>query len=130
MVTADEASKIYDQHLLKPSVFFDTKEFQGTSCELLGEKLNSPICISSSAFHKMAHPDGEEGTFEAAQKAGQTCVTLSNWATTTAEDCARQAPDCFKIFQVYCSKYPEVNADMWRRVRESGYKAMALTCDT
>jgi (S)-2-hydroxy-acid oxidase len=28
------------------------------------------------------------------------------------------------------SKIPEVNADLWARVKRSGFTALALTCDT
>ena len=34
------------------------------------------------------------------------------------------------MFQIYMSKKETVNADLWRRCRENGYKAMCLTTDT
>jgi len=55
---------------------------------------------------------------------------LSSWASTTVEDVASQAPNSVKMFQIYLSKIPEVNADLWKRVRESGFTCMALTVDT
>ena len=40
------------------------------------------------------------------------------------------APDSLKMFQIYMSKSETVNADLWRRCREAGFKAMCLTTDT
>lgn len=55
---------------------------------------------------------------------------LSSWSTTPLEDVAKEAPNSLKIFQIYLSKIPDVNKDLWRRIRESGYKALGLTTDT
>ena len=43
---------------------------------------------------------------------------------------AEAAPDITKIYQIYLSKLPEVNADIWERVKKSGFTALALTTDT
>ena len=34
------------------------------------------------------------------------------------------------MFKIYMSKSETVNADLWRRCRENGFKAMCLTTDT
>lgn len=57
-------------------------------------------------------------------------MMLSNWATTKLETVAHHAPDNLKMFQIYMSKIPEVNEDLWGRVRDSGFKIMLLTTDT
>lgn len=46
------------------------------------------------------------------------------------EEVARAAPDSFKIFQIYLSKVADVNKDIWSRVKQAGYSALALTLDT
>lgn len=78
----------------------------------------------------MASEDGEVATARAANQVMHTPLLLSNWATSSLEDVAAGAPDCLKMFQLYLSKSDAVNADMWRRCRENGYKALCLTTDT
>lgn len=77
----------------------------------------------------MAHPDGEAATARAANTSS-TPIMLSNWANTPLEVFASSCPNSLKMFQIYMSKVPEVNEDLWKRVRESGFKIMFLTTDT
>jgi L-lactate dehydrogenase (cytochrome) len=77
----------------------------------------------------MAHYEGEIATAKAANSS-RTPVMLSNWANTPLEEFASECPDSLKMFQIYMSKVPEVNADLWKRVRESNFKIMFLTTDT
>ena len=78
----------------------------------------------------MAHPDGELAMAAGAVAAHHTPILLSSWSTLPLEVVSEAAPDCFKIFQIYLSKIPSVNHDLWLRVKNSGYKALALTTDT
>jgi (S)-2-hydroxy-acid oxidase len=78
----------------------------------------------------MAHPDGELATARAANAYHGTTLKLSSWSTTPLEDVAASAPDSLKFFQIYLSKIPEVNLDLFDRVRNAGYKALHLTVDT
>ena len=65
---------------------------------IMGYKVNSPIAIASTAFHRMAHPDGELATARAANAFNSTTLKLSSWSTTTLEEVAAQAPDSLKFF--------------------------------
>jgi (S)-2-hydroxy-acid oxidase len=98
--------------------------------EIMGKSIKSPICMTSTAFQKMAHPDGECATARACEKMDQTPVVMSSWATTANEEFGVNAPNCTKVFQIYMSKIPEVNIDIWSRVKKSGFTALALTTDT
>ena len=64
----------------------------------MGFKLKTPIAIASTAFHKMAHSDGEVGSAAAAEKVLNTPFLLSNWATTSNEEVARACPNSLKLF--------------------------------
>ncbi len=130
MVTLRETSEAYDEIKLKPAAEVDEEAFEGTKTTFLGQEINSPIGIASTAFHRMAHPDGEQATARAAQAVNETPILLSSWATGSIEEVAENAPGCLKMFQIYMSKKETVNADLWRRCRENGYKAMCLTSDT
>lgn len=78
----------------------------------------------------MAHPDGEIATAKACNAFNQTPLVMSSWATSKNEDFGIAAPDSTKIFQIYMSTIPEVNYDIWKRIKNSGFKAVALTTDT
>jgi (S)-2-hydroxy-acid oxidase len=95
----------------------------------MGTKIKSPICITSTAFQRMAHPEGEVSTAKACN-ATETPMVLSSWATSSNEQVGEVAPDITKVYQVYLSKLPEVNADLWERVKGQGFTALALTTDT
>jgi isopentenyl diphosphate isomerase/L-lactate dehydrogenase-like FMN-dependent dehydrogenase len=56
-----------------------------------GIKVASPIMIASTAFHRMAHPDGEVAMAKAAENC-ETALSLSNWATSTNEEVGQAAP--------------------------------------
>lgn len=78
----------------------------------------------------MATSEGELATARAANAYMNTPIKLSSWSTTALEEVAAQAPDSLKFFQIYLSKIPEVNKDLWTRVKNAGYKALHLTIDT
>lgn len=86
--------------------------------------------IASTAFHRMAHPEGEVAMAKAAETCNQTAFSLSNWATSTNEEVGQVAPSCLKFFQIYMSKSEAVNMDLWKRVKNAGFTALLLTTDT
>ena len=77
----------------------------------------------------MATTEGELATARAADTSG-TPLKLSSWSTTALEEVAAQAPHSLKAFQIYLSKIPDVNRDLWDRVKQAGYKSLHLTIDT
>lgn len=62
--------------------------------------------------------------------ADNTPILLSSWSTTPIEEVADVSKSTVKIFQMYLSKVDDVNIDLWKRVKEAGFKAIALTTDT
>ena len=89
----------------------------------------SPICLAPTAFHKLAHPGGEIETARAAAST-KTLQCLSSWSNCSLEEVAEASPDNLRIFQVYFSRVPEMNKDLFDRVEKAGYKALAITADT
>ena len=67
-----------------------------TDTVLFGQKLDSPICIAQTAFHRMAHPLGELDTARAAVS-HNTAMGLSCYATTSLEDVAEVNPGGVKM---------------------------------
>ncbi len=125
----DNEYKFREIHL-KPSLFADRTKPVKLDTTILGHSVKTPICIASTAFHRMATNEGELATARAAQAYMNTSIKLSSWSTTPLEDVAAQAPDSLKFFQMYLSKIPEVNIDIYQRIKKAGYKAIHLTTDT
>jgi 4-hydroxymandelate oxidase len=97
------------------------------SVTLLGRKLELPVLIAPTAFHKLAHPDGELASARAAGEAGTTFVlsTLSN--TPVEQVVAACAGDVW--FQLYVYRDRGATAALVERVRAAGCKALVLTAD-
>src|SRR6185312_13463496 len=66
---------------------------------VLGVPLSAPILIAPTAYHRMAHPEGELATARAAAEAGALYV-VSTLATTRLEDVAAASTGP-KWFQLY-----------------------------
>jgi (S)-2-hydroxy-acid oxidase len=115
---------------LKQRTFVDASQWKGMDTDIMGKPIKSPICITSTAFQRMAHPEGECATARACEKMNNTPVVMSSWATTANEEFGQNAPNTTKVFQIYLSKIPEVNIDIWNRVKRSGFSALAMTTDT
>src|SRR5688572_26938050 len=74
----------YEKYEILYRVLVDvSKRTQSTT--VLGEPVKTPILIAPTAFHRLAHPDGELGTARAAAKAG-TVMILSTLSNTRIED--------------------------------------------
>ena len=97
------------------------------STTLLGERIASPLVIAPTAFHKLAHADGEIATARAAAEAG-TIMILSTLSNTRVEDvvAATTAP---VWFQLYVYRDRGATAALVRRVEAAGCRALVLTVD-
>ena len=73
---------------MKPSIFSDKSAPISTSTTILGHQVKTPICIASTAFHRMATQEGELATARAANSYLNTPLKLSSWSTTALEDVA------------------------------------------
>ena len=65
MVSLKEGIEIYGKLKLRPSLFSDPRKFKGMDTKVFGEIVGSPIFAASTAFQRMAHPDGEAATARA-----------------------------------------------------------------
>jgi 4-hydroxymandelate oxidase len=98
------------------------------STNVFGSKVDFPILIAPTAFHKLAHPDGELATARAAVKAN-TLMTLSSLSTTTIEEVSAATNKNF-WFQLYINKNREHTRDLVARAQAAGAKALVVTVDT
>lgn len=98
------------------------------SVNIFGQKTSSPILIAPTAFHKLAHPEGEVATAKASVNAG-TIMTLSSLSTTSIEEVAAATNKTF-WFQLYINKNREYTRDLVARAESAGAKALVVTVDT
>jgi 4-hydroxymandelate oxidase len=113
---------------LRPRVLRDVAKVS-TTTTLLGAELPSPIGIAPSAFHRIAHPDGEAATARGAARTGSLYVVSSRASMRPAE-IAAAAPGAPRWFQVYVWAERSITADLVAEAAGSGYQALVLTGDT
>jgi 4-hydroxymandelate oxidase len=98
------------------------------SVTLFGDTLSMPVFVAPTAFHKLAHADGELATVRAASTHG-TLMVISSLSTTCVEDIAREAKGPL-WFQLYINKDRGFTRELVARVEKAGCKALMLTVDT
>ncbi|MDQ3194588.1 MAG: alpha-hydroxy-acid oxidizing protein, partial [Bacteroidota bacterium] len=128
-ITLKENCDAYKRIFLKYRVLVDVSS-RDLSTEVLGQKISMPVMIAPTAFHKMAHPEGEVAVAKAAGAAG-TIMVVSTLSNTDIEDVVNAAGEKNgKVwFQLYVYKDREATSDLIKRVDNAGCKAIVLTVD-
>src|SRR5262245_42807327 len=103
---------------------------------LLGSRLSMPVLIAPTAFHRLAHPDGECATARAAV-AADTIMIAAMAATATIEDIAAAArsaaPKDIKPviwFQFYIQPDLGFTEELVHRAEAAGCTALVVTIDS
>ena len=125
-ITLRENHAACERIKLKPRVLLDTSKRDLTTT-VLGQTISMPIMVSPTAFHRMAHPEGEVATARAAAKAG-TIMILSTLSTSSIEEVMSEATGPV-WFQLYVYKDREATLSLVRRAESAGCTAIALTVD-
>lgn len=94
---------------------------------VLGTPVALPVLIAPTAFHTLAHPEGECATAVAAARAG-TVLVASSSSTRSLEEIA-QASAGPLWFQLYIFNRAGAE-DLVRRAVDAGYRALVLTVDS
>jgi 4-hydroxymandelate oxidase len=94
---------------------------------VLGIEVSSPVMVAPTAFHRLAHPDGEMATARATGEVGGLFV-LSTRATVTLQDVSAVAGPWW--LQVYVLRDRGMTAEVVRRAADAGARALVLTVDT
>ena len=103
----------------------------GDSCNyattVLGTPVSMLIMVAPTAYHCLAHPEGE---CEAARGIGasESLMVLSTHSTRTLEDVAQAATGPL-WFQLYVYKDRAISEALVRRCEAAGYRALVLTVD-
>ncbi|QRP45214.1 alpha-hydroxy acid oxidase [Amycolatopsis sp. FDAARGOS 1241] len=95
--------------------------------ELVGSPLSMPVLVSPTAFHRLAHDEGERATARAVAKAG-TVLVVSMAATTAVEAIADTGATLW--FQLYLQPDLEFTESVVRRAERAGVRAFVVTVDS
>ena len=93
---------------------------------VLGQPVSLPVLVAPTAFHRLAHEEGEVATARVAAAQG-TVMTLSTLSTCRVEDvCAA----CAAVwFQLYVYRDRGATRALVERAEAAGCKALVLTVD-
>src|SRR6266567_3684135 len=116
----------FERIRLRPRMLVDA-----STCDmrttLLGTAVHVPILIAPTAFHCLAHPDGECATVQAAGRTGALMVASTS-STRSLEDIARSAAGPL-WFQLYVHNRKQAEELVYRAVK-AGYRALVITVDS
>ena len=112
---------------LRPHVLRDVGAVD-PSTTVLGQHVASPILVAPTAYHRMAHDEGELATARGTHAAG-TLLCVSTLATTSLEDVAAAAPHVTRWFQLYIRRDRAFTMELIARAAAAGYSAIVLTVD-
>ncbi len=94
---------------------------------VLGARVAMPVLVAPTAFHRLAHRDGELASVRGAGDAG-TVFTLSTLSNTPIEDVVAAASGPV-WFQLYAYRDRGATEALVRRVEAAGARALVLTVD-
>jgi len=125
--TLRENRDAYERLQLRPRVLVDVGGVN-TATTVLGTRVSMPLLVAPTAFHRIAHAEGEAGTARAAAAAG-TIMCLSTLATATPAEVAASAPGAPRWFQLYVFRDRGVTRALVDQAVEAGFDAIVLTAD-
>jgi 4-hydroxymandelate oxidase len=135
-VTVRENESAFARIGLVPRVLRGLNGKPNLDVTLLGSRLSLPVLIAPTAFHRLAHPDGECATARAAVAAG-TILIAAMAATATIEDIAAAArsaaPNDIQPaiwFQFYIQPDLGLTEALVRRAEAAGCTALVVTVDS
>jgi 4-hydroxymandelate oxidase len=117
----------WDRWRLHPYVLRDVSKVS-TTTTVLGTEVATPVLVAPTAYHRLAHPDGEKATARGAADAG-TLMIVSTLATTSLQDVAAAVPEAPRWFQLYVFADRGYAGELVDRAVAAGYRALVLTVD-
>jgi 4-hydroxymandelate oxidase len=119
----------FDSLALRPRVLVDIERID-TSLELFGCRLPFPILLAPTAFHRLAHPEGEVETARGAS-AGQALFVVSSLSTRRVEDISRATtqPWFFQLFDIGKGRR-EFLAQLLVTLKATGCQGLVVTGDS
>jgi 4-hydroxymandelate oxidase len=125
--TLAENLAAFRRWVLRPRVLVDVGAVT-TATTVLGTEVSMPILVAPTAFHRLAHPDGEHATARAAVAVG-TIMCLSTLATAGAAEVAEAAPGGARWYQLYWHPDRGLTRAIVEEAATAGFSAIVLTVD-
>lgn len=125
-ITLRENRAAFDRLRLHYRVLVDVST-RDASTSVLGTRIAMPLLVAPTAFHCMAHDDGELATVRAAGARG-TIMILSTLSNTAVEEVVAAASGPV-WFQLYIYKDRSATQGLVRRAEAAGCQALVLTVD-
>ena len=130
-VTVRENVAAFERIKLRPRVLRGPVT-RGLGSALFDVPLSVPLVIAPTAFHRLAHADGERATARATLEAG-TMMIISMASTIAIEKIVAVAPEDQArrfCFQLYIQPDREFTLELIRRAEASGCSALVVTVDS
>lgn len=125
-VTAFENLRLWPRVLRGP--FADT-----LATELAGTTVPHPVLVAPTAFHRLAHPDGELATARASAQTNSLMIT-GVASTTSVDDVVKAANEVDPVapiwFQIYLQPDRQFTVHQVRRAEQAGCRALVVTVDS
>lgn len=117
----------YQRLRLRPRVLVDVSRLD-LRVTLLGRERPFPILLAPTAYHQLAHPEGELATARGAAATGATMV-LSTSSTKSIEEVAAVATTPL-WFQLYVQRERSMSVELIRRAEAASCEALVITVDS
>lgn len=125
-ITLRENRAVFDRARLRFRVLAGVSEIETTTA-VFGHPVSMPVLAAPTAFHKLAHPEGEIATARGVGGAG-TVMCLSTLSNSPVEKVV-EATAGPVFFQLYVYRDRGATRALVDRVREAGVRALLLTVD-
>lgn len=125
--TLEENVAAFGRWHLRPRVLVDVGSVT-TETTVVGQDVSMPVLVAPTAFHRLAHPDGELATARGAAAAG-TVMCLSTLASVSPAELAAAAPEGQRWFQLYWPRDRGFTQELLAGTVEAGFSALVLTVD-
>ena len=119
----------FDAIALRPRVLVDIERID-TSVELFGRRLAFPVLLAPTAFHRLAHPEGEVETARGAS-AGEALFVVSSLSTRRVEEISRATtqPWYFQLFDIG-RRRREFLTELLATLKANGCQGLVVTGDS
>ncbi|MFZ0130648.1 MAG: alpha-hydroxy acid oxidase [Candidatus Dormiibacterota bacterium] len=126
-LSLEESRAAWRRYRLRPRIFRGGAPTDLTT-EVLGTSLGVPVVVAPTAYHQVAHPEGEVETARGVSAADGLMVVTTR-ATRTLEEIAAALGGAW-WYQVYVVRERRVTEELVRRAAGLGARALMLTVDT
>ncbi len=117
----------YRRYRLLPTHLVDVSGFK-PEVNVFGKTYATPVGISPSAFHKMAHSGGEKETVRAAQNANTVFIHSAD-SSTTIEEVALAGPNVTKWQMIQGWPIQNFTLSLIKKAEAAGYDGFVVTVD-